>query len=114
MSLLCDASSPACESCVIQACEKTAQAMAKALTIPERKLAVFGSPSGTQLGRSGLLEELHRCSGAPDPTLVETLPKGVAYHHAGSPWADVWVLLGLGSSVLLSVFAVRGPCCLGL
>ena len=60
-----------------------AKELAKILTVPERKLAVISSSAGTQLGRAGLLEELKRCPGAPDPDLMEVMPKGVAFHHAG-------------------------------
>ena len=87
--------------------------MAKVLIVPERKLAVFGSPSGTQLGRGGLVEELHRCSGAPDPTLVETLPKGVAYHHAGTLQAAPGALWSLCSFRGVWHRFCLGLCCLG-
>lgn len=70
-------------SCLLQMCERTAKDMANLLTVPERKLTVFSSSAGTQLGRAGLTEELKRFPGVPDPVLLETLPKGVAFHHAG-------------------------------
>ena len=57
--------------------------MAQLLTVPERKLVLVSSTASSQIGRAGLVEELQRIPGAPDPLLLETLPKGVAFHHAG-------------------------------
>lgn len=80
----CDCGWPTVWLCSsVQWCETVAKELANLLTVPERKLAVFSSSAGTQLGRAGFLEELKRCPGAPDPALMETLPKGVAFHHAG-------------------------------
>ena len=58
--------------------------MAHLLTVPERRLATISSTATSQVGRAGLVEELRRIPGAPDPVLLETLPKGVAFHHAGA------------------------------
>ena len=58
--------------------------MAQQLHVPERKLVPISSTATSQTGRAGLVEELRRIPGAPDPVLLETLPKGVAFHHAGS------------------------------
>ena len=57
--------------------------MAQLLTVPERRLVSTSSTAISQVGRAGLVEELRRIPGAPDPVLLETLPKGVAFHHAG-------------------------------
>ena len=61
--------------------------MAHMLTVPERKLVPMSSTAISQIGRAGLVEELKRIPGAPDPVLLETLPMGVAFHHAGVPFA---------------------------
>ena len=61
--------------------------MAQMCTVPERRLAPMSSTAASQIGRAGLVEELKRIPGAPDPVLLETLPKGVAFHHAGLPFA---------------------------
>ena len=61
--------------------------MAHMLTVPERKLVPMSSTATSQIGRAGLVEELKRIPGAPDPVLLETLPTGVAFHHAGVPFA---------------------------
>lgn len=61
--------------------------MAKMLKVPERKLVPMSSSATSQIGRASLVEELQRIPGAPDPVLLETLPKGVAFHHAGLPFA---------------------------
>ncbi len=61
--------------------------MAHMLTVPERKLVPMSSTATSQIGRAGLVEELKRIPGAPDPVLLETLPMGVAFHHAGGPLA---------------------------
>lgn len=68
---------------LVQYCEKVAQQLAQLLTVPERKLVSVSSTATSQIGRAGLVEELRRIPGAPDPVLLETLPKGVAFHHAG-------------------------------
>ena len=57
--------------------------MAQLLIVPERRLVSISSTATSQIGRAGLVEELRRIPGAPDPVLLETLPKGVAFHHAG-------------------------------
>ena len=66
----------------MQMCERVATQMSQLLTVPERKLTPVPSTATSQLGRAGLVEELQRIPGAPDPVLLETLPKGVALHHA--------------------------------
>ena len=74
--------------------------MAKMLKVPERKLVPMSSSATSQIGRASLVEELTRIPGAPDPVLLETLPKGVAFHHAGLPFdvcpfkGCIWPALG--------------------
>ena len=65
--------------------------MAQLLTVPERKLVSVSSTATSQIGRAGLVEELKRIPGAPDPVLLETLPKGVAFHHAGKLFSLVCI-----------------------
>lgn len=67
----------------MQLCQKVATQMAQILTVPERKVVPKSCSATSQIGRSGLVDELLRIPGAPDPVLLETLPKGVAFHHAG-------------------------------
>ncbi|DBA82952.1 TPA: hypothetical protein ACH3X1_006731 [Trebouxia sp. C0004] len=69
--------------CSKQLCQVVAKQMATRLTVPERKLVPMSSTATTQIGRAGLVEELKCIPGAPDPVLLETLPMGVAFHHAG-------------------------------
>ena len=69
--------------------------MAQLLTVPERKLVSVSSTATSQIGRAGLVEELRRIPGAPDPVLLETLPKGVAFHHAGLALSTLPFALGL-------------------
>lgn len=71
----------------VQLCQVVAKQMAHMLTVPERKLVPMFSTATSQIGRAGLVEELKRIPGAPDPVLLETLPMGVAFHHAGVPLA---------------------------
>ena len=71
----------------LQLCQVVAKQMAHMLTVPERKLVPMSSTATSQMGRAGLVEELKRIPGAPDPVLLETLPMGVAFHHAGVPFA---------------------------
>ena len=71
----------------LQLCQVVAKQMAHMLTVPERKFVPMSSTAISQIGRAGLVEELKRIPGAPDPVLLETLPMGVAFHHAGVPFA---------------------------
>ncbi len=73
----------------LQLCQVVAKQMAHMLTVPERKLVPMSSTATSQIGRAGLVEELKRIPGAPDPVLLETLPMGVAFHHAGVPLASL-------------------------
>ena len=72
-----------------------AQQLAQLLSVPERKLVSVSSTATSQIGRAGLVEELRRIPGAPDPVLLETLPKGVAFHHAGLAFHLCRLPLGL-------------------
>ena len=76
-----------CHWLCLQLCQVVAKQMAHMLTVPERRLVPMSSTATSQIGRAGLVEELKRIPGAPDPVLLETLPMGVAFHHAGVPFA---------------------------
>ena len=63
-----------------KACETTAKHVAKFL--PNHALALRNTFSGPE-SAAAALEELAKSPAGLDPVLSETLPKGVAYHHAG-------------------------------
>ncbi|KAH7283331.1 hypothetical protein KP509_34G001800 [Ceratopteris richardii] len=63
-----------------KACETSAKHVARFL--PEHEFLLRDVISGPENAASAL-EELKKCPAGLDPVLAETLPKGVAYHHAG-------------------------------
>lgn len=63
-----------------KACEMSAKHVAKFL--PAHELMLRNTTSGPESAAIAL-EELQKCPAGLDPVLAETLPKGVAYHHAG-------------------------------
>ncbi|MCO5573275.1 hypothetical protein L7F22_027044 [Adiantum nelumboides] len=63
-----------------KACETSAKHVARFL--PPHELMLCNTTSGPESAAIAL-EELQKCPAGLDPVLAETLPKGVAYHHAG-------------------------------
>jgi replicative superfamily II helicase len=60
-------------------CETSARHIAKNLP----PCTVFKKTTSGPKDGDAAVEELRRCSAGLDPVLAETLPAGVAYHHAG-------------------------------
>lgn len=60
-------------------CETSARHIAKHL-IP---FTVIKKNTNGPADAAAAVEELRRCSAGLDPVLADTLPAGVAYHHAG-------------------------------
>ncbi|KAL4428417.1 hypothetical protein ABPG75_002506 [Micractinium tetrahymenae] len=65
------------------ACETTAKRAARMIEIPERELRGKGWLESQRPTRASLLEELQRVPGGADPTLLECMARGAAFHHAG-------------------------------
>jgi DNA polymerase theta len=63
-----------------KACETSAKHVAKFL--PDHAVRLRNTISGPE-SAAAALEELAKCPSGLDPVLAETLPKGIAYHHAG-------------------------------
>lgn len=60
-------------------CESTARHVSKFL----KKYPVSAHSSGEFTDVASAIDTLRRCPAGLDPVLEETLPAGVAYHHAG-------------------------------
>lgn len=69
--------------CSKNQCSATAKQVSRLVEVSERRIPVKGVELSQHPTRASVCEELGRIPGGADPALLETMPRGVAFHHAG-------------------------------